>query len=320
MRTVIALGGNALLRRGEVMSAQQQLQNMQRAAQPLARLCIDHQIAIVHGNGPQIGLLALTAEAYSSVPAYPLDVLGAESQGMIGYIIAQALDNALRAQPKRSAISDYPSVACLLTQTLVDPADTAFQSPSKPIGPVYPNDQAPALRARGWQFVVEGAGIRRVVASPKPVKIVEFALIEKLLSAGVITICVGGGGIPVAYRSAPVGDQQAISSGNSLVGIEAVVDKDFSAALLAQQLGAERLIILTDVDAVYLDWGTPEQRAVAKIQASVLSTYQFSAGSMAPKVAAACAFVSATGKTAAIGALDAAEAVFAGSAGTQIFP
>jgi carbamate kinase len=314
MRIVIALGGNALMRRGEPMTAQLQLQNMQRAAMPLARMCAAQQVAIVHGNGPQIGLLALTAQAYPLVPAYPLDVLGAESQGMIGYILAQALGNALQAQHQQNPSLPCPVVACLLTQTLVDAADPAFQAPNKPIGPVYTADQAPMLRACGWHFGVDGAGIRRVVASPQPVAIVEFALIETLLSAGAIAVCVGGGGIPV--QRVPVRD----GNSTALVGIEAVVDKDSAAALLAQQLNAERLIILTDVDAVYLDWGTPQQHALAEIQAHVLSGYDFIAGSMAPKVAAACAFVRATGKTAAIGALDAAEDVFAGRAGTQIVP
>jgi carbamate kinase len=301
MKIVIAMGGNALLRRGEVMSAQNQLQNMQRAALSLARVCANNQVAIVHGNGPQIGLLALTAEAYTQTPAYPLDVLGAESQGMIGYIIAQALGNAMQAQGL------LRPVACLLTQTLVDADDPAFLAPIKPIGPVYARDQAEVLRARGWRFAADGAGIRRVVASPKPIEIIEFALIEKLLDAGVTTICMGGGGIPV----------QRLKSA-ALIGVEAVVDKDFSAALLAQQLGANRLVILTDVDAVYLAWGTSEQRKVEKMGADALSAHQFAVGSMAPKVAAAIAFVRATGKTAAIGSLDEAAAVLAGSAGTQI--
>ncbi len=307
MKIVIALGGNALLRRGEAMTVENQLRNMQLAAQPLATICAAHQVAIVHGNGPQIGLLALTALAYAQLPAYPLDVLGAESQGMIGYIITQALGNALGAE-KSSGVA-IPAVVCLLTRTLVDRADPAFQSPSKPIGPWYAKDQAEQLRARGWQIVDDGTQLRRVVASPRPIAIVEFDLIQKLLSVGAIPVCVGGGGIPVIR-----GDDSA------LVGVEVVVDKDFSAALLAQQLAADRLVILTDVDAVYLDWGKPQQRPVAKIRAHEISAHNFTAGSMAPKVAAACAFVSATGKPASIGALDAALDVVAGRVGTQIVP
>jgi carbamate kinase len=308
MKLVIALGGNALLHRGEVMSAQNQLQNMDHVAMSLGRLCANHHVAIVHGNGPQIGLLALTAQAYTEQPAYPLDVLGAESQGMIGYIITQALGNALHALGAPQATPQSRRVACLLTQTLVDAKDAAFKKPSKPIGPFYPKDQAAMLSAKGWQFVTDGDAIRRVVASPKPIAIVEFALIKQLFDAGVITVCTGGGGIPVQ-----------ISENKDLIGIEAVVDKDFSAALLAEELDADRLVILTDVDAVYLDWGTPQQRAIASIQVEALSAHQFANGSMGPKVAAACSFVRETGKTAAIGSLNDAEAVFAGTAGTQIY-
>ncbi len=311
MRIVIALGGNALLRRGELMSAGNQQQNMQRSAAQLARVCGQHEVAIVHGNGPQIGLLALTSEAYSEVPAYPLDVLGAESQGMIGYVIAQALRNAFADLASDQKISESArvdhGVACMLTQTIVDPNDAAFQRPTKPIGPVYPADQAAQLRARGWQVANDGEGIRRVVASPIPLAFVEFKHIEALFNAGTVAVCLGGGGIPVQRQ--PNG---------TLVGVEAVIDKDLAASLLAIQLHADRLIILTDIDAVYLDWGTPKQRIVQHIKAEALSKIDFAAGSMGPKVAAVCAFVMATGMPAAIGALDQAADVFAGSAGTQV--
>ena len=311
MRIVIALGGNALLRRGQVMSACNQQQNMQRAAAALARVCGQHQVAIVHGNGPQIGLLALTSEAYSAVPAYPLDVLGAESQGMIGYVIAQAMRNAfseLASDQSANWLARAESgVACLLTQTIVDPNDVAFRLPSKPIGPVYPADQAAQLRARGWQVANDGAGIRRVVASPSPLEFVEFAQIEGLFNAGTVAVCLGGGGIPVQR-----------TAGGTLAGVEAVIDKDHAASLLAILLKADRLLILTDVDAVYLDWGTKAQQIVRRIPAEALSKHDFAAGSMGPKVAAVCAFVSATGKPAAIGALGQAESVFSGSNGTQV--
>jgi carbamate kinase len=317
MRSVIAIGGNALLRRGELMSAGNQLANMQRSAQQLARVCGRHEVAIVHGNGPQIGLLALSSEAYSAVPAYPLDVLGAESQGMLGYIITQALCNAFagvtinpsHSQDHPGAMRPNRSVACVLTQTRVDPSDPAFQTPSKPIGPVYPADQAPNLRARGWQFAADGAGIRRVVASPSPLEFIEFKQIESLFDGGTVAVCLGGGGIPVQRNQ-----------DGTLSGVEAVIDKDFAASLLAISLRADRLVILTDVDAVYLNWGTASQQIVHRIKADALSKHDFASGSMGPKVAAACAYVRATGKPAAIGALDKAEAVFGGSAGTQVVP
>jgi carbamate kinase len=300
MRLVIALGGNALLKRGEVLSAENQRRNMRAAAAALARVCDGNEVAIVHGNGPQVGLLALEADAYKAVPPYPLDVLGAESQGMIGYVIAQELRNARPSW----------SVAALLTQTLVDPNDPAFERPTKPIGPVYTSKEIDALRGlHGWQFAPDGSGMRRVVPSPLPLDIIELSIIASVMEPETVVVCAGGGGIPVKRLS-----------GGALEGVEAVVDKDLAAAMLAERLGADRLMILTDVDAVYLGWGTPSQQPIRKIKAADLRSLTFAEGSMAPKASAACNFVERTGRTAHIGALSDAEAVLAEQAGTVVFP
>ena len=300
MRRVIAVGGNALLRRGEPLSAENQWRTMAAAAPGLGRACDGHEIALVHGNGPQIGLLALEAGAYEAAPGWPLDVLGAESQGMVGYVIAQALRNALPAR----------EVAVVLTQTRVDPADSAFLRPTKPIGPVYASDVAKALgAARGWTFAPDGSGLRRVVASPTPLEIAEAATIARLVGAGVIPVCAGGGGVPVA--DAPDGSRH---------GVEAVIDKDLAAALLAARLDADELLILTDVDAVYLDWGRPHARAVRDARAEDLLGRDFAEGSMAPKVRAACGFALQTGRPALIGTLDDIDGLLAGASGTRIRP
>jgi len=299
VRLVVALGGNALLKRGEPLSAEAQRRNMRAVAATLARACAPHQTVLVHGNGPQVGLLALEAEAYKLAPPTPLDVLGAESQGMIGYVVAQELGNAA---PERD-------VAVMITQVIVDPDDPAFDAPTKPIGPVYPPSEGEALRARGWTVAPDGEGLRRVVASPRPIDIVELPIVKRLLDADVLVVCAGGGGVPVGRLP----DQR-------LEGLEAVVDKDFSAALLATRLGAERLVILTDVDGVYADWNTPTARRIDHVTPAALRALRFPAGSMGPKVEAACRFVESGQGSAAIGALTDAEAVIAGHAGTQVRP
>lgn len=300
MRLVIALGGNALLKRGEVLSAENQRRNMRAAADALARACRGHEVAIVHGNGPQVGLLALEAEAYKAVPPYPLDVLGAESQGMIGYVIAQELRNARSGWP----------VSALITQTVVDPEDPAFKAPTKPVGPVYaPGDVGRLKDAHGWTFAADVQGVRRVVPSPRPIAFVEQATIDRLIAAGETVVCAGGGGIPVRQ-----------AEGGRYAGVEAVIDKDFAAALLAEQVKADRLVILTDVEAVYAGWGGPLPEPIREIKAGQLRRHAFAAGSMGPKVAAACAYVERTGHRAGIGALSEAEAVAALEAGTVIVP
>jgi carbamate kinase len=300
MRTVVALGGNALLRRGEPAEAAVQRANVATAAQSVGGLALSEEIVVTHGNGPQVGLLALQAEAYAAVSPYPLDVLGAESEGMIGYMLEQELRNRL---PGRE-------VGTLLTQVLVDPADPAFERPTKPVGPVY--DEATALRLRaerGWTIARDGEHFRRVVPSPRPVDILGLPNIEALIEAGTLVICAGGGGIPVMLDPA-----------GALRGVEGVIDKDLAAALLAERVCAGRLLMLTDVEAVVRDWGTPAAEPIRRASVDELRALDFASGSMGPKVEATCRFVERTGGTAAIGRLDDAARILAGEAGTQVVP
>lgn len=302
MRVVVALGGNALLRRGQPMTAENQRENVRVACDHLAPIGEKHELIISHGNGPQIGLLALEQAAYTEVPESPLDVLGAETQGMIGYLVEQELGNRLPF--------DKP-LASLLTMIEVDPDDPAFTDPSKPIGPLYSAAEADKLAAeRGWAFKPDGDSMRRVVPSPVPKRIFELRPIRWLLDQGCVVICAGGGGIPVAYRP-----------GRQLAGVEAVIDKDRASALLARDVGADLLIMATDAAAVFIGFGTPRQRAIATANPdALLAGYEaeFAAGSMLPKVIAACDFARATGKPAAIGALAGIDAMLAGTAGTRV--
>jgi carbamate kinase len=299
MRIVVALGGNALLRRGQEPTAANQRDNVRIAAEALAPLARDHELVITHGNGPQVGLLALQDLAYREQANYPLDVLGAETEGMIGYQIEQEMGNVLPADRR---------LATLLTQTEVDPQDPALQNPSKPIGPVYDDTEAQRLSAaRGWRIAPDGDKFRRVVPSPRPQRILELGVIDLLLENGVIVICAGGGGIPVIRRE----DGQ-------LFGIEAVIDKDAASALLAAELGAQALLMLTDVDAVYHNWGQTDATAIRRIGAAEIRRLEFAAGSMAPKVDAACEFAELSGGFAGIGRLQDAQAILAGEAGTVI--
>jgi carbamate kinase len=301
VRVVVALGGNALLKRGEPMTAERQRQNVGLAAPALAAVASQHTLVLSHGNGPQVGLLALQAAAYTDVEAYPLDVLGAETEGMIGYVIEQELGNVM---PK-----DTP-LASLLTMIEVDPADPAFDDPSKFVGPVYTKDQADALAAaKAWDFKPDGDSWRRVVPSPKPKRIFEIRPIRWLLDQGVVVICAGGGGVPTMFS--PDAD-------GSLIGVEAVIDKDLASELLAREVDAELLVLATDVDGVYADWGTPEQRKLERVTPSQLRGEMFAAGSMGPKVDAAARFVESTGKRAAVGSLAEIEQIVAGTAGTQV--
>jgi carbamate kinase len=298
MRIVAALGGNALLRRGQAADAGTQRSNVRRAVGALAELVRDHELVVTHGNGPQVGLLALQAESYREVAPYPLDVLGAESEGMIGYLIDQELVNALGGQP----------VATLLTQVIVDATDPAFGRPSKPIGPVYDEDAARRrAEERGWGLARDGDGWRRVVASPQPRAIVELETVRVLCEAGVTVVCSGGGGIPVVV------DREGF-----LRGVEAVVDKDLAAALLAEGLGADALLLLTDVEAVMTGWGTADARPLGETTVEELRALVLPAGSMGPKVEALCAFVERTGAFGAIGGLEDAAALLAGEAGTRL--
>jgi carbamate kinase len=304
MRVVAALGGNALLRRGEPPTAAAQRHNARAAARAIAPVAGEHELVISHGNGPQVGLLALQGAAYTDVEAYPLDVLDAEIEGMIGYVLQQELGNELPA-PR--------PIVTILTQIEVDPEDPAFDEPSKPIGPLYDADEAERLGAsKGWTFKPDGDHMRRVVPSPRPRRIFGLESVRWLLKRGAIVVCSGGGGVPVAYT------EEHVPGGRRLAGVEAVVDKDLASALLASELHADVLAIITDVDAVYTDWGTSRQRPLHLTHPAELATRKFAAGSMGPKVLAACSFVRRTGRPAVIGSIDDAAALIAGEAGTIV--
>jgi carbamate kinase len=299
MRIVVALGGNALLKRGEPLSEQNQRENVKVAARSLAPLARDHSLIITHGNGPQVGLLALEAAAVTGVEPYTLDVLSAESEGMIGYMIEQELGNVL---------PEEVPFATILTQVEVDPADPAFQSPSKPIGPQYSREEAEKLaREHGWTVGPDNGKYRRLVASPRPLRIFELRVVEWLVERGVVVICTGGGGIPTMLTADGV-----------LMGVEAVIDKDHAGALLARSLKAEVFLMLTDAEAVWQDWGTEQARAIERASPDALQSLHFATGSMGPKVEAACDYARATGGRAGIGSLEDAVAIIQGRAGTLI--
>jgi carbamate kinase len=299
MRILAALGGNALLRQDEAPTAANQRRNVRAAAEALAAIATGNQLAITHGNGPQVGLLALQGAGPDGDGPTPLDILDAETEGQIGYMIEQELANRLPA--------DRPCAA-LLTQVEVDANDPAFRDPVKPIGPFYSQAEARDLtRIRGWHFARMEDRFRRVVASPRPHRIVELGVIALLLRHDVVVICAGGGGIPVVA-----------GNGGILVGVEAVIDKDLTSALLARELGADVLLMLTDVDAVHDRWGEPGARRIRRMALEGLRRLSFAPGSMGPKIEAALEFVDATGGIAGIGALADAAAIVAGTAGTRI--
>ncbi|MFV0574613.1 MAG: carbamate kinase [Vibrio sp.] len=294
---VVALGGNALLRRGEPLEADIQRENIKTAVESIAEIAQEYNVVLVHGNGPQVGLLALQGLEYTKVNPYPLDVLGSETQGMIGYMLMQEFKNRL---PELD-------VSCMLTQMTVDPKDPAFSNPTKPIGPVYQEAEARELAEKyHWIVKPDGQYFRRVVPSPEPTGIVEKSAIMKLIEAGHLVICTGGGGIPVMEKD------------GKLVGVEAVIDKDMSAAYLAHQLKADALLILTDADAVYTNWGKPEQQALHATTPKHLANFQFDEGSMGPKIAASCEFIKQGGKIVGIGALQDGLRILEGQAGTCI--
>ena len=298
MRIIVALGGNALLSRGQPLTATNQRDNVRIAARALAPIATDNQLVISHGNGPQVGLLALQSEAYDEVEAYPLDVLGAQTEGMIGYMIEQELGNLLPITVP---------FATILTMVEVDPEDPAFDNPSKPIGPIFTEEKAKELaNEKGWVMKPEGEHWRRVVPSPEPHRIFEMRPIHWLLEKNTIVICAGGGGIPTVY------DEEG-----NLQGVEVVIDKDRASALLAFELDAELLILATDASGVYLDWGTDDAKMIERTTPEEIEQFEFAAGSMGPKVEAAADFVRRTGQRAVIGALADLEAMVAGKAGTQ---
>ena len=299
MRVVAALGGNALLRRGQPMTAENQRANIAVAARALLPIALEHDLVLTHGNGPQVGLLSLQNAAYRPDEEYPLDILDAETEGMIGYLLEQELGNLLA--PGRP-------MATILTRIVVDPADPAFDHPTKPIGPVYDREAAERHAVeKSWTIAPDGNRWRRVVPSPQPVQILEIGVIELLVRERVIVVCAGGGGIPVA--AVPGGGYE---------GIEAVIDKDFAGALLATSLHADAFLMLTDVDAVYADWGTPSAWPIHRASPDEMASRSFAAGSMGPKVEAACRFVRANGGFAAIGSLADAGAMLRGEAGTMV--
>ncbi len=300
---VVALGGNALLKRSEPMTAEMQRKNIRVAAKALAPVVETHNLVLAHGNGPQVGLLALQAAAYGDGEAYPLDVLGAQTEGMIGYMIEQELGNLLPFEKP---------LATILTMVEIDPTDPAFSNPTKFVGPLYEPEEAERLAAqKGWIFKMDGAKPRRVVASPEPKRIFELAPIKWLIEKGAVVICAGGGGIPTAYL--PDGTR-------TLVGAEAVIDKDLASELLAKELDADLFVMATDAEGVYTDWGTPHQKLLRCTTPAELANYEFAAGSMGPKIEAAVRFVKTTGKRAAIGNLEDIERIVAGEAGTSIVP
>jgi carbamate kinase len=302
VRIVIALGGNALLRRSDPMTTEVQRRNIKTAAEAIAPLAVEHSIVVAHGNGPQVGLLALQAESYRDAEPYPLDVLDAGTQGMIGYLIQQELRNLLPPQLQ---------VATVLTMITVDPDDPAFSHPTKFVGPVYQQAAADTLAAsKGWAFRQDGDAWRRVVPSPEPQQILEIKPITWLLEHGTVVICAGGGGIPATRHS----------SAAPLTGVEAVIDKDLASELLAEDVAADLFLMATDVDGVYVGWGTPGQRRLDRVTLEELIGHEFAAGSMGPKVDAASRFVTMTGQRAAIGSLGDIAEIVAGNAGTNVLP
>jgi carbamate kinase len=299
VRVVVALGGNALLQRGQELNAENQRRNIRLAAAELAAVHEKHELIIAHGNGPQVGLLALMDAAYSPAHPFPLDILGAETVGMIGYMIEQELGNVIPTD-------DH--IVTILTQTLVDPGDPAFQNPTKPVGPVYHQREAERLCAdKGWSVAADGDFYRRVVPSPEPLGIIEIEAIRILVEHNIVVICAGGGGIPVAY------DENL-----KLHGVEAVIDKDLASGLLARDLNADLFIMLTDVPFVYDAFGTPRQRAIRSAHPHGLEVLDFASGSMGPKIRAACRFVRATGRSCSIGQLSDLSNIVQGDAGTVI--
>ena len=298
MRIVIALGGNALLRRGDEMTAANQRENIRIAAKALAPIIEEHEVVISHGNGPQVGLLSLQSAAYKEVEEYPLDILGAQTQGMIGYMIEQELGNLLPIGKP---------IASILTMVEIDPEDPAFSNPTKPIGPVYTEEEAKNLaKINDWNIKNDGEYWRRVVPSPEPHRIFELRPIHWLLEKGTVVICAGGGGIPTSYTKK-----------GKLEGVEVVIDKDRASSLLAFELDADLLIMATDTDGVYLDWGGDSEKIISRTTPEEIGEYAFDKGSMGPKVEAACTFVERSGERAVIGSLNDIQKMVEGLAGTQ---
>ncbi|WP_281645231.1 carbamate kinase [Parendozoicomonas sp. Alg238-R29] len=300
MLVVMALGGNAILQRGQPLEAHIQRENIRTAARSIAAVAKHHQVVLTHGNGPQVGLLALMNEAYEEVNNYPLDVLGAQTQGMIGFMFEQELRNEMPGK----------KICTVSTQTIVDPSDPAFENPDKFVGPVYTYEEAQVIKNANpaWVLKEDGNYFRRVVPSPHPKEILELPSLRHIVASGDITvICGGGGGIPVRRDSE-----------GKLHGVEAVVDKDRASRALAEGIEADGLILLTDVPAVETNYGQPGSRRIKECTPQEFEAFPFAAGSMKPKVESVCHFVRAGGKFGAIGALDSAEDILTGKSGTFV--
>lgn len=294
---VVAVGGNALLQRGEVMSCENQKKSIAQTAGSLAELSKDYRLVVVHGNGPQVGLLSLQNNAYKDCPPYPFDVLGAETQGMIGYLIQQGLNAAIKDR----------FTTTILTRIVIDENDPAIADPTKFIGPIYTEEQAKQLaEANQWIVKPDGVHWRRVVPSPSPKEVLEIKAIKDLLEKEHLIICGGGGGAPVVEKD------------GAYVGFEAVIDKDMTAALIAEEIGAQHLLILTDGSHVCLDWGTPKEEKLENVSVEQMKKYTFPAGSMGPKVDACCQFVEKTKQHGHIGDLSSALEIIKGKTGTHI--
>jgi carbamate kinase len=306
---VVALGGNAIQRAGQKGTAEEQVENVASAMASVAELADrGYRVVLTHGNGPQVGTILVqqaAAQEATGIPPMPMDIAGAMSQGQLGYMMQRCLQNELRKRGR-----PWP-VATVVTQTVVDPADPAFGNPTKPIGPFYSAEQAEEMRGRGLHVVEDsGRGYRRVVPSPQPAAIAEIYAIRTLVNSGTLVICSGGGGIPV------VRDENGM-----LKGVEAVIDKDMSASLLAQRLDADRLLILTDVERVSINFRKPDQRELSRVTVAEAKRYieegHFAAGSMGPKVRAAVGFVEGGGKQAIITDLHRALSALEGQTGTS---
>ncbi len=299
---LIALGGNALIQKGQEGTIAQQFENLRISIRQIASLTSEYRIIITHGNGPQVGNLMLQQESCDAVPRLPLEILVAQTQGQIGYMIESVLDESLMEQG-----AAFNPLVSLITYVVVDETDPAFANPTKPIGPVFTAVEAEKL---DYPTMETSRGFRRVVASPKPVTIIEKREIQRLIDSGFIVICCGGGGIPV------------VRNGRAFNGVDAVIDKDLVSALLATEIGADLLVIATDVEGVLADFNSPNQRLISNMSVNEAEDYlvgnKSGKGSMGPKVEAALKFVQSGGKRAVITSIEAIYGSVQGTAGTQI--
>ena len=300
---LIAFGGNALIQKGQSGSAEQQLENLKLPMGKVAELCRDYRIVITHGNGPQVGNLLLQMESCKEVPTMPLDIIGAMTEGQIGYMIESSLDTALNER----GLGDRFFLT-LITYVVLDRDDPLFQNPTKPIGPFYTEEEA-ALRP-SYKMVKTDKGYRRVVASPKPMEIIQHREIKQLVDMDYIVICVGGGGIPV------------VRDGQGFSGVEAVIDKDLASSKLAQDIKADVFVIASDIKGAAVNWGKPDQKLLSRVTVAELKQYvnegHFPAGSMGPKVEAMLGFVEKTGNRGIICHLEDIEKAVVGKAGTEV--